>query len=175
MSTGNMLKFGLYAVIALYFVYSLIGGGCSSSGGGEGEEVILPTMGLITELQEVEKDEFKISNETTIPEDELSLVVVNYLDEPQDTFTLDEIKLMESSGSEGSGRGIARAASYGLMGYWMGRSMTSRPAASAYVDQNTYNRVSNNAGNRMQQTARRVTRPSSGRSYGGKSTRSMGG
>ena len=71
------------------------------------------------------------------------------------------------------------AASYGLMGYMMGRSMSShRPRANAYMDQKTYNKAQNGAGNSMKQTARKTTisKPKSG--FGGKSggsSRSYGG
>jgi hypothetical protein len=88
---------------------------------------------------------------------------------------------MESSGGETTGRrsGVARAASYGLMGYFMGRSMSRGPSAGAYVDQKTYNKVSKGAGGSMKSTAgsRTVSRRPSGKSGygGGRSTRSVGG
>ena len=143
------------------------------------EEVVLPTEGLITVLQEVEKDLFKIEDEQTIPDTSQSLVVAKYMDASIDTFTLAEVRLMSQTQVGSRHSGIATAASYGLFGYFMGRSMASRPRASAYTDPKTHQRVNQNAGQKMQQTAARTTRtrPASGRSgYGsGRSTRSSGG
>ncbi len=143
------------------------------------EEVVLPTEGLITVLQEVEKDLFKIEDEQTIADTSQSLVVAKYMDAKVDTFTLAEIRLMQQSQVGGAHGGIWTAASYGLMGYFMGRSMASRPRASAYTDPKTHQRVNQQAGNKMQQTAARTTRtrPASGKSGfgGGRSTRSSGG
>ncbi|MGB0931510.1 MAG: hypothetical protein ACPGVB_12075 [Chitinophagales bacterium] len=142
------------------------------------EEVALPTEGLITVLQEVEKDKFKIEDEQTIPDTSKSLVIAKYMDAKVDTFTLAEVRLMKERQVSGSHGGIAQAAGFGLMGYFMGRSMASRPRASAYTDPKAHQR-SQKAGNKMQQTAARTTRtrPSSGKSgYGsGRSTRSSGG
>lgn len=145
------------------------------------EEVVLPTEGLITVLQEVEKDKFKIEDEQTIPDTSKSLIIAKYMDEKVDTFTLAEVRLMQESQVGGAHGGIWTAASYGLMGYFMGRAMSSRPRASAYTDPKTHQRVNQQAGNRMQQTAARTTRtrPASGKSgFGGgssRSTRSSGG
>jgi len=146
------------------------------------EEVVVPTEGLITTVKEVETDQFKIEDEQTVESPSDSRIIAKYMDNTIDTFTLEEARLVEDSTSTQYRRrsSVVRMASYGLMGYMLGRSMGSfRPRSSAYVDQSTYNRVSNSTGQRMQQTARRttVTRPSSGKSgYGGsRSTRSYGG
>lgn len=142
------------------------------------EEVALPTEGLITVLQEVEKDLFKIEDEQTIPDTSQSLVIAKYMDAGVDTFTLAEVRLMQERQVGGAHGGIATAASYGLMGYFMGRSMASRPRASAYTDPKAHQRAQQ-AGNKMQKTAARTTRtrPASGKSgFGsGRSTRSSGG
>lgn len=164
---------GLSAFVVLFFC---LFSACSTNT--TTEEVALPTEGLVTVLKEVQKDQFKIEDEITVPDTSKSLVVAKYMDEKIDTFTLAEIRLMKQS-SETNYNGIATAAGLGLFGYFMGRSMASRPPASAYTDPKTHQRVSNTAGNKMQQTAARTTRtrPSSGKSgYGsGRSTRSTGG
>lgn len=174
---GQKIKFGLYALVGVWILYSVF----FSGGDNETvtEEIALPTQGLITIIDEVQTDQFKIADEQVIADTAQSLIVARYLDETIDTFTLDEARLMQTEGG-GTGRrsGIARAASYGLMGYFMGRSMSSRPSPGAYVDQKTYDKVSKNAGNSMQRTAAKktVTRPAGKSGYGGgKSTRSVGG
>jgi hypothetical protein len=149
------------------------------------EEVVSPTQGLITTVKEVEKDQFKIEDEQTIDDVSASLIIAKYMDNTVDTFTLDEARMVAdtTNGESNNYRrsSVVRMASYGLMGYFFGRSMGSfRPNRSAYVDQGTYNRVTNNAGQSMQRTASRrtVSRPAGGKSgYGGssRSTRSYGG
>ncbi len=171
-------KWFIYGAIFLgVIIYS--NSGSSSGESQQGEEVMLPTQGLITTLQETSKDLFKISDETEIDKKEESLVIANYMDSTSDTFTLEQIKLYYANGGEGSPRlsGLATAASFGFMGYMMGRSMRSPVRAGAYMDQKTFNKVNNNAGSSIRRTATRTTKPSSGKSgYGGsKSTRSYGG
>ncbi|MEZ4885181.1 MAG: hypothetical protein R3E32_10680 [Chitinophagales bacterium] len=159
----------------VFFLLSACGGGTETVT----EEVVLPTEGLITVLQEVEKDLFKIEDEQTIPDTSQSLVIAKYMDATVDTFTLAEVRLMSQRQVGGRQGGIATAASYGLMGYFMGRSMAYRPRPTAYTDPKAHQRVTQQAGNKIQQTAARTTRtrPSGGKSGfgGGRSTRSSGG
>ena len=174
------LKYGLYALVAVYLLYSWFSGSSDSSSEITYEEVEVPTEGLITTVQEVDTNSFKISDEQAVPTPEDSRIIANYMDNTSDTFTLEEAKLVEAEGENGSNyrsSGIVRAATYGFFGYMMGRSMSSRPSAGAYVDPKTHSRVSSNAGSRVTSTARTVSRPSAGKSgYGGsKSTRSYGG
>ena len=166
----------LFAVLIVFasFFYS-----CNSSPEYIEETVSTPTEGMITTVKEMEKDLFKIEDEQTVPNPVDSRIIANYMDGKRDTFTLQEAQLVDAqNNSSSSGRGIMRAASFGLMGYMMGRSMSSRPKAGAYVDQKTYNRVSKGAGARVQSSAKRTTtRKPAGKSGfgGGKSTRSVGG
>ena len=177
------IKWIIYGLLALIFIgYSMFRSGDSSSSNVVNEEVVTPTQGIITTVKEVEADEFRIEDEQIVDSPEDSRIIAKYMDNTVDTFTLAEAQMAsDTSNSQYRRRNpVARMAYYGLMGYFMGRSMGShRPHSSAYVDQNTYNRVTNNAGQSMQRTARRtsVSRPSSGKSgYGGsRSTRSYGG
>lgn len=170
---GQKIKYGLYALLAC-FAFTSCGGESTVT-----EEVVIPTQGLITYVQEMEKDQFKISDEEVIADTAASLIIATYLDATKDTFTLAEARLMESNTSNTRGSGIARAASFGLMGYYfMGRSRFGGLSRGAYVDQRTYNKVSNGAGSSMKSTAgsRTVSRPSGKSGYGGgRSTRSVGG
>lgn len=147
------------------------------------ETVAVPTEGMITTVKETEPDKFLIEDETVVAKPEDSRIIAKYLDNTVDTFTLQQAQLMaakDGSTAEGSRYGgLLRAASFGLMGYMMGRSMSShRPRPGAYTNPSTYNRVNNTAGARVNQTAKRTTttRPSGRSGYGGgKSTRSYGG
>jgi hypothetical protein len=176
------IKWILYGALALVIL------GMNFCSGGEqqetySEEVVTPGQGLITTVKEVEADKFLIEDEQTIDDPKASLIIAKYMDSTTDTFTLAEAKLQSDTTSNSYRRSsVFRMASFGLMGYMLGRNMGSyRPRSSAYVDQNTYNRVNNNAGQSMQRTAKRSTvqrtRPSGGKSgYGGsRSTRSYGG
>lgn len=145
------------------------------------EEVVTPTQGVVTTVKEVEEGQFKIEDEQAVPSPDASRIIAKYMDETADTFSLEEARLAvsDTSGTQNHYRhnSIFRMASYGLMGYFLGRNMGSyRPSSSAYIDQNTYNRVNNNAGQTLNQTARRTTvsRPKSGfgSSRSGSSTRS---
>ena len=182
----GQIKWILYGLVGAYAIYLLVfktqneNTGYSSSY--ETEEEVTPTQGLITTVTETEKDLFKIEDEVTVATPEESRIIARYMDETIDTFTLEEAKLAENNEHSRSGS-VFRAASYGLLGYYMGRSMMGyRPRASAYVDQNTYNRVTRNAGQTLQSTARRTVakRPTGaksgyGKTSGARSTRSYGG
>jgi len=175
------LKYGLYALVGIYVLYNIFFSSSSDSTTAT-ETVEVPTEGLITTVQEVDTNLFKISDEQPAPTVEDSRIIANYMSGTSDTFTLDEAKLVDASNQNGGssyrGSGIIRAASYGFFGYMLGRSMSSRPPANAYTDPKTHSRVSNNAGARVASSARTVTRPAKGKSgYGNssRSTRSYGG
>ncbi|MEM9922032.1 MAG: hypothetical protein AAF990_28265 [Bacteroidota bacterium] len=181
MDNWSKIKYGIYAVVGIFVVYSVFFADDNSSTEYETEEVVTPTEGIVTVVKEVETDLFKISDEYTVPDTSMSRIIANYLDNTSDTFTLQEARLVDAEGS-GRNRSMVRAASMGLFGYMMLSSMSRRmsaPRAGAYVDQKTYDRVSKNAGSSLNRTASRTTRvkPGSGRSgYGsGRSTRSFGG
>ncbi len=178
MKNLSILKYAFYAVFAFAFLYNC--GGSSSEV--EYEEVVLPTEGLITIVKEVEPEQFKIEDEVTIPNTEESLIVANYLDETSDTFTLAEARLMEANGYPGRSGSVMQAASYGFFGYMMMRNMSSarRPQQGAYTSKSAYDKTSQTAGQKLNQSASRTRRvkPSSGKSgygSGSKSTRSFGG
>ncbi len=177
MTNGQKIKYGIYAAIGLWILYSVFFSSPSSSET-EYEEVMLPSQGLATILRETEPELFKIEDEITLSETEESFIVANYLDATSDTFTLAEVRLMEANGTSPRNRSLVRAASYGFFGYMIGRSMSTPVRSSAYMDQKTYDRVNKNTGNSMRSTAKRTTRakPGGKSGYGsGKSSRSYGG
>lgn len=175
------IKSLLFTGIAVFLVFSFMRS-CFSCGSSS-EEVEMPTQGLITTVVEVEKDAFKIDDETTIPDTAASLIIAKYLDGKIDTFTLQEARLVQQGGGHSGGSSmmgpIVAAAGAGMLGYMMGRSMRTPPSPSAYTNQQTYNRVNSTTGSSLRNSAARVSRPSTGRSSsgfgGGRSSRGFGG
>ncbi|MBX2872745.1 MAG: hypothetical protein KTR30_11610 [Saprospiraceae bacterium] len=154
------------------------------------EEKIELTKGLITTLEEVEPDNFKIIDEQVVDSKTESRVITHYMDGTIDTLMLNDVdpntlaSTAEPTDSTGRQhyhrrRSMSGVLMGGLMGYYMGRSTSVPPSASSYRDQNTYNRVNSSAGRTLSNTASRTTvrKPSSGSSgFGGsRSTRSSGG
>jgi hypothetical protein len=148
-----------------------------SCGGSKTEVVELPTQGLITIVKEVEKDIFKIDDEITISDTAQSLIIADYLEGANDTFTLAEARLIQQSGSTDRHGHVMSSASMGLMGFMMGRSFgTFSPSAGAYTSQDRFNKVNSTAGSSLRNSTARVTRPVGSSGFGsGRSTRSVGG
>lgn len=167
------LKWILYGAVGIFVAYSYFTGG--DSGDDYIEETLEdPTQGIIVELKEVEDDMFKITDEEVISNREDSRIIVSFLDNTIDTFTIDEVRLSEASHP---GRSAIRAAAYGgLIGYMMGRPMSSGTVRSAYAQESSYNK-SNQGRSTLRSTARKTTtRKPVSRNYGsGKSSRSYGG
>ncbi len=155
--------------------------GCGSNVEYVDEEVMTPTKGVITEVEEVQTNRFLISDETIVETKADSRIIAAYLDGTRDTFTLDEARLVAADSLSGNRRSSAsRIVNYGLMGYLMGRSMSTPTTASAYKNSGVYNRVNGQAGATMRNTANRsvVRRPvtrKTGFGGGARSTRSFGG
>ncbi len=176
------IKYILYAMLAVWVIAKLFFNDNSDSASSQTqyEEVVLPSQGLATIVEEVDSALYKIADEQVLEDTAASLIIANYLDETSDTFTLAEARLIQQGGNyNGRGGSVVSAASYGLFGYMLGRNMGAfRPRASAYKDPSTHQRVTNKAGNTMRQTATRKTRVRPGGKSGfgsGKSTRSYGG
>lgn len=152
----------------------------------ESTTVTEPTEGVITRLKEVEPEVFKITEEELVPTKEESRIITTYMDGEVDTFLLQEIAVVDTtvvSEDQNYRRrsGMSTALHYGLLGYWLGRPMSTPIRQSSYANSSAYDR-SQNGRTRMTNTATKRTvrtpRPSStGKSgYGaGRSTRSYGG
>ncbi len=159
--------------------------GCFSDSSSEQEyveetEVVEFTQGVITEVEEAEKDLFKITDETIVPTKEESRIIASYLDGARDTFTLEEVQLVDAEGSETSSRrsGLSSAVTGGLMGYFIGRSLSSPRNPGVYKNTAAYNKSgTTNTALRSTAKTRTVRKPATGKSgFGGtKSTRSYGG
>lgn len=152
----------------------------SCSGGYETEEKVLLTKGLVTEIEEVGTDEYKITNETAIDDTSGSKVIAHHLSGKIDTLTMQEVREQQhQGGSTYHSHGMGSVLMHGMMGYYLGRSLSSPINPGVYRDQSTYNRVASSTGRTITNSAVRTTvrRPSSGSSgFGsGRSTRSFGG
>ena len=180
----SRIKGILFAVLGVYLIFTMARS-CFGGGGNETVEVEIPTQGLITTVIEVEPQAFKIEDETTIADTSASLIIAKYQDGKVDTFTLAEARLTQSGNSSSTGRhhmgsGIMMAAGAGMMGYMMGRSMSTPPSPTAYTNQQTYARVNQTTGTSFRNSTTRVSRPSMSRSGGtssgsGRSSSGFGG
>lgn len=183
-SLWTKIKWGIYAVIGIWLLVSFFGKKESSNVSYETVEVLEPTEGVITTVDEVQAEVFKISDEEVVPLKEDSRIIANYMDGQVDTFTLEEAMLVDTTISDRNdpryrNRMIRSVVWGGAMGYMMGRSMGSPLRRSSYRSDAAYNRASSSR-TRMASTASRrtVQRPtkSSRSGYGkSRSTRSYGG
>ncbi len=152
-----------------------------SCGGGEQEYVsetkVELTQGLVTTIEEVEKDKFKIADETVVEKKEDARIIAQYLDGQRDTFTLDEARLIEADSPRGSS--MRGAFLGGVMGYYFGRSLSSPINSSSYKNNAAYQKSQTKTASSLKSTASRTTvrKPvNSTKGYGsGRSTRSYGG
>ncbi len=146
--------------------------GCGSSASEEQQwETVTekdPTQGVVTTVEEVEKDLFKITGEDIVEKKADSRIIAKYMDGKVDTLTLEEAKLVEKDKSRS---GLSRAFMGGLMGYYLGRSMSTPLNRNSYKNQAGFaksNTVSKNTLSRSAKT-RTVKKPVTGRSGFGKS------
>ncbi len=176
-SIFSYLKYGLYAIVGIYFISSFFRGSDDSAQGADYIEQTLedPTQGIIAQIKEVDADLFKITDEEIIDKREDSRIIATFLDNTVDTFTLDEIRLEETGNPR---RSMMRSIAYaGMFGYMMGRPMSSGISRSAYADDKTFNKSNTKGTSQLKSTAsRRTVRTPAKKGFGsGKSTRSYGG
>lgn len=146
------------------------------------EEQVEFTQGVVTFMEEVTPEQYRIVNEKLVDNQADSRIITDYLDGHRDTITLYEAQAVSADSTRDTDhhRSYHRTYYGGLIGYYLGRSASVPPSPGVYRDQSTYNRVQNSAGTTLQQTARRTTvsRPansSRGFGSGSKSSRSYGG
>lgn len=150
--------------------------------------VVAFTEGVVTEVEEVAPNDWRIADERVVPDSNASRVIARALDGSSDTFSLAEVQRMETqTGAQDSTSqrryrshsGFSTILLYGLIGNRMGAfSQGISPNASAYKNQSTFNRVQNSAGMRLNRTGRSTTvaSPKGGRSgFGSKSGARSGG
>ena len=126
--------------------------GCGTGGREEEYEVVF-TKGMQTSITETEKGVFKITDEKVVGEGE-SKAIVTFLNGKTDTLTLEQAKrIVESSQENGNwennervanggyhGGGLGNALMYGAMGYYLGRSINTRPNPGFYANPDVYSR-----------------------------------
>lgn len=160
-----------------------------------GAERVDQEAGIVTTVREVSEGEFKIEDEQMVETKSASAIIAKYADNTTDTIPLSEMQqMMKDSAMTQAAQDTTHhrhhhyrrhssmfsIVSYGMMGYMLGRSRRNfSPRPSAYMNQSTYQRVSNTTGTRFRNATSRTTssRPSKGKSGYGKSrsTRSYGG
>lgn len=156
---------------------SILMSSLSGCGGTTETTVLNPTQGVITEIEEMSNGEYLITNETIVSRKEDSRIIASYLDGTRDTLTLAEAQLIDSGNStETRRRGMSPILMGGMMGYMMGKNMSTPVNRNAYRSPAVYNR-SNTSTNTLRSSATRqtVSRPRTGFGSSGGSTRSSGG
>lgn len=130
--------------------------GCNTNGSGESnseEYEVAFTKGMQTHIQETEKGVFKITDEKVVGEGD-SKAIVTFLNGQTDTLSIDAAKrIVDAQGEnwdenkqqevrQGSyNGGLSNALMYGALGYYLGRSMNSRPNPGFYASPDVYNRA----------------------------------
>lgn len=160
--------FRLLLPLLLCFVYLTA---CDATGEEAGSE---PTQGIVTTVEEVSPNEYKIASEEVVPTPADSRIVVQDLDGTTETYTLDQARAIEQTAPDSSR--VHRPFRTAMLGYWgfiMLNRMGGRPPASAYKNNAAYQRATTTAGSKLSTTSR--ARSGFGGRSSGTSTRSFGG
>ncbi len=174
---GFNFRWLIYGALGLYILFNFFG----SRGGGDDyiEETLEdPTQGIICHIEEQKQDLFRITDEEIIDVKEDSRIYATYLDGSMDTFTLEEVRLIEANNPRASAlRAIAMG---GMLGYMMGRPMGSGLTRNSYANQSAYDKSSSSGRSQLRSTSRKTTvrkpNPSSKTGFGSsRSSRSYGG
>jgi hypothetical protein len=127
----------------------------SSADSNTEETEVTFTQGMQTHIQETEKGVFKITDERVVGEGQ-SQAIVTFLNGQTDTLSLEAAKRIVDSEANGGnwdnnnnqevrqgyyGGGLSSVLMYGALGYYMGRSMNSRPNPAFYANPSVYNRA----------------------------------
>ena len=178
LSIWQLLKYGIYGLIAVIVIYNFFSPDSSPEAKQDYVEETLqdPTQGIIAHIKEQEENLFRITDEELIDNRDDSRIIATYMNETVDTFTIDEIQLMEADDPKRSTlRTIAMA---GMIGYMVGRPMNSGVARSAYADDRTFNKSNTSGRSQLSSTSRTKTvrKPVSKSGFGSrKSAKSYGG
>lgn len=143
---------------------------CNNQSSEQEEYEVAFTKGMQTQITETEKGVFKITDEQVVGEGE-SRAIVKFLNGKTDTLTIDQAKrIVDAEGNNQNwenensqvqaggyhGGGLSSALMYGALGYYMGRSMNSRPNPGFYASPDVYSRAQQHTS--VVQNSR-VTRP----------------
>ena len=132
------------------------------------------TKGVITTLEEVEKEKYTIVDEQIVPKKEDSRVIVRRLGGAIDTMTLAQAQNIANndptvdkehyrSGSSGMGNILM----WGVMGYYLGRRTSTPINSGVYKNQQTYQKVNSTTNAQAMQSRKTVSRPTQVKSASG--------
>lgn len=150
------------------------------------------TKGMQTHIKETEKGVFKIIDEQVVGEGE-SKAIVTFLNGKTDTLTLEQAKrIVDAEANNGNntwdenntneevrqggyhGGGLSSVLMYGALGYYMGRSMNSRPNPGFYASPDVYNRAQQHTSTIQNSRVSRPVGSSKGYFRSGTGSRSVG-
>ncbi|CAH1001287.1 hypothetical protein LEM8419_02188 [Neolewinella maritima] len=136
-----------------------------------GEDYSEPTQGVVTTVEEVAPDDYKIASEEPVGTPADSRIIVNNLDGTSQSYTLAEARTIEQTQPDSSRvRRPFRSAMLGYWGFMMLNRMGNRPSAAAYTNNAAYQRSTSSTGSSLNRTSRARSGFGSG-----KSIRSFGG
>ena len=168
---ANKVKKASFILSTALFFSSVFS--CGSNVEYQNTEVLTPTQGIITEVKEIETDQFKITGETIVSSVDDSRIIAEYIDGVRDTFTLAEAQVVDEEHPRR--RGTHGVLMYGMMGYMMGRNMGQAPVRSAYASDAAHKK-STSTSSSLRKTASRKTVRTPKKGFGSsRSTRSYGG
>ncbi|MGB1204525.1 MAG: hypothetical protein ACPG5B_02695 [Chitinophagales bacterium] len=132
------------------------------------------TKGVITTIEETEKDKFTIVDEQIVPKKEDSRVIVRKLGGEIDTMTLAQAQTVANNDPNtnkeeyrSGGSGMGNILMWGVMGYFLGRNMSRPINSGAYKNQQTYQRVNSTTNTQAMQSRKTVGRPTQAKGTGG--------
>lgn len=182
----------LPGIVLSALALGLLSCGSDPEPAGETLEVVQePTEGIVTTVEEVSPDDWKITDETKVATPADSRLILHPIDGPSDTLTMAQLKMMETADStrySDSQRSAYRYGSSGLLWFMLFNRMGGHGLnRNAYANNQVYNNATatrNNLNNSARTTTRTRTgfgsksggaaRSTSGSRSGG-STRSFGG
>jgi hypothetical protein len=128
---------------------------CNNGKADQEEYEVVFTKGMQTHIQETEKGVFKITDEQVVGEGD-SKAIVTFLNGQTDTLSIEQAKRIAETQADNKdwkndnqqtyagghhGGGLGNVLMYGALGYYLGRSMNSRPNPGFYASPGVYNRA----------------------------------
>ncbi len=122
------------------------------------------TKGVITTLEEITKGDFAIADEQVVPTKADSRVIVKYLDGKIDTMNMAQAQKIANADpsnklaiNDKANRGIGGAIWSGVIGYYIGRRLSSSLNPNAYKNEDTYRRISRTTNSQARSSRRTVS------------------
>ena len=132
------------------------------------------TKGVVTTIEETEKGQFTIVDEQIVPKKEDSRVIVKKQGGEIDTMTLAQAKKAVNSDPtvnketyQSNNSGMGNILMWGVMGYFLGRNMSSPINPGVYQNQQTYQKVNSTTNAQAMQSRKTVGRPTQAKGANG--------